>query len=280
METTNPDNSVPAKTVQTGKRGYLNSKSVAFIGVMGALSAVLSFLSLPMFAIAPNVSIDFSHIGTFIIAIGAGAILGALGGAVAAVIPAFFFANPAFIPGKLMTGLCMGAIYSLLKKRPIYEQKPSFKHIAIILAGCIGYIPEAIFTYWDLSFIVHMDPATITIILIKAWIEIPVLSVITMLLYRNDSIKSGVKSLVGDKLKFGKVEMAASTALILITMLLIGSIFMIRGGLSTEFYTVTPAMVQEALMPWVIVMALIVAIMFIYIFITVKQGKMQPSANS
>ncbi|OLS12479.1 MAG: hypothetical protein RBG13Loki_3900 [Promethearchaeota archaeon CR_4] len=259
--------------MKSSKKAYLNSKSVAFVGVMGALSAVLSFLSLPMFKISAGVSIDFSHIGTFIVAIGGGAILGAIGGAVAAVIPAFFFANPAFIPGKLLTGFCVGAIYALLRKRSLFEKKSYFKHIAIILAGVIGYIPEAIFTYWDLTFVVHMVPATITIILIKAWIEIPIISVITMLLYQTESIKETVKSLVGNKQNFGMVEYAASTAVILISMLLLGSIFMIQGGLTTPDYSVTPEMVQQALLPWVIVMLVILALMVIYILV---KRKLQP----
>ncbi len=268
MEIKNPDFSTPAKTVQSGKKGYLNSKSVAFVGVMGALSAVLSFLSLPMFQIAAGVSIDFSHIGTFIIAIGGGAILGAIGGAVAAVIPAFFFANPAFIPGKLLTGFCVGAIYSLIKKRSIYEKNQNFKSIAIILAGLIGYIPESIFTYWDLTFITGMAPATITIILIKAWIEIPVISVIAMLLYRNDTIRESVKSMVGDKQVFGMVEYAASTAVIMVTMLLIGSSYMINGGLFT-----TPEQIQQSLMPWVIGMIIILGISIAFIIWKIRTSK-------
>ncbi len=267
MDTTKPDTSIPA-TKQTRKNAYLNSKSVAFIGIMGALSAVLSYLSLPMFQIAPGVSIDFSHIATYIVAIGGGAILGGIGGAIAAVIPSFFFANPAFIPGKLLTGFCVGAIFSLLKKRKIYEQKPYFKHLAIIIAGLIGYIPEAIFTYWDLTFLVHMPAATITLILIKAWIEIPIITIIIMLLYRMESIKEGVKSLVGDKNIFGKVELAASTAVILITMLIIGSIYMNTGGLFT-----TPEQIQQALMPWVIVMIIILVISIVYIVLKIRKNK-------
>ncbi len=268
MDLVKTDAALITKPMQAGKRGYLNSKSVAFVGIMGALSAVLSFLSLPMFQIAAGVSIDFSHIGTFIVAIGGGAILGAIGGAVAAVVPAFFFANPAFIPGKLLTGFCVGAIYSLFKKRQIFEKGPNFKLVAMLLAGCIGYIPESIFTYWDLTFITGMPAATVTLIIIKAWIEIPIISFIIALLFRNTTISDTVKSMVGDKQVFGKVEYAASITVITITMLFIGSIYMINGGLFTS-----PAQIQQALMPWVIGMVVILAVSIVFIILKIRKGK-------
>ncbi len=89
-----------------------------------------------------------------------------------------------------------------------------------------------------------------------------------MLLYRNESINAGVKSLVGDKQVFGWVEYAASTAVIMITMLFIGSIYMINGGLWT-----TPEQIQQALLPWVIGMIIILGISIAYVIWKIKKSK-------
>ena len=98
-----------------GGKNLFNSKTIAFVAIMGALGTLAGAISL-YFTIGPGTALDFSHIGTYIVAIGAGPILGAITGAIVGILPAFRFGNVALIPGKLLTGFTVGIIYFSLKK--------------------------------------------------------------------------------------------------------------------------------------------------------------------
>ncbi len=197
-ETKAENTTVSATTVPATRKKIFNSKSVAFMGIMSALGVVLS-LSVFAIPISAGVALDLSHIGTYLVAIGGGPILGAIAGAIVGILPAFNFVNVGLIIGKAMTGFTVGALYFGFSRIKIFQQKKWLTLFAIILAGIVGYVPEYLFTIWDLSFIVHMPIEIILTILAKAWIEIPVISVLTAALYNIPAIREGVNQLMGKK---------------------------------------------------------------------------------
>src|SRR5271157_2698656 len=182
--------------LRTAPRGYLNSKSVAFVGIMSALGAVLALFSTISIPLGPGVSVDLSHVGTYIVAIGGGPILGAITAALAGVIPSFQYANPAVIPGKMLTGFSVGALYIALKRIRMFKENPRLIGIPIIIAGILGYLPEYLFTIWDLNFVTNMAVPVIITILAKGWIEITAISILTAALYSRKAIREEIDHLV------------------------------------------------------------------------------------
>jgi len=223
MSTTNAENVPAPATTPAVRKGFLNSKSVAFVSIMSALGAVLS-LSMFVIPLGPNIILDISHIGTYIVAIGGGPILGAIAGALVGIIPAFRLANVALIPGKMLTGLSVGAIYFALRRIKLFKENKRLTFIPILIAGIVGYLPEYIFTIWNLNFIVHMPLDVIFIILAKAWIEISVISVITAALFSIPAMREEVDRLVGKNAALGAIEYAVSAIVITLTMLLVFAI--------------------------------------------------------
>ncbi len=214
--------SAPAST-PAARKGFLNSKSVAFTSIISALGAVLS-LSVFAIQINPQVALDLSHIGTYIVAIGGGPFLGAIAGALVGIIPAFRFANVGLIIGKSLTGFAVGAIYFALRRIKLFKENKKLAFIPILIAGIVGYLPEYVFTIWDLNVIVHMPLEVIFLILAKAWIEIPVISALTAALFSIPAIGEGVDQLVGKNALLGVMEYAATGIVIILTMLMVFAI--------------------------------------------------------
>src|SRR4030042_902346 len=90
---------------------HLGSKGLVFAAMMAALGNVLSFLSMQLAPIAPNVplgpvsvslALDLSHLATFIASLFGGPLVGGVTGLVGGLVAAFEFG---FSKGNLVTGL-------------------------------------------------------------------------------------------------------------------------------------------------------------------------------
>ena len=132
----------------------VNSKSLMFIAIMASLGNVLSFITMQLTPIAPNIplgpvtvsiALDISHLTTFIAAIYGGPTIGAITGAVGGLVAAFQFGfsqgnivTGVGLPvGKALTGLTAGYVFNWLRET----------RYSNIISAVISYIPESILTY-------------------------------------------------------------------------------------------------------------------------------------
>jgi hypothetical protein len=144
---------------------------------MAALGTAVSIITINMVQLGvTQIALDLSHLGTFLVAIPGGPILGAITGLIAGIYPGIAFGyiwgqlgvvGLIGLPiGKGITGLTSGLLQRALK-RPF-------------ISVTVGYIPECLFTIWLFVFIVPvMTPIPAQFVLIialgivtKAWIEI------------------------------------------------------------------------------------------------------------
>ena len=130
----------------------MNSKTIAFIALMGALANILFALSNYLGPIIPGVSIDLSHIPTFIAALYGGPLIGFITGILAGIFPGIQYglispAIPSLITliglpiGKSFTGFTSGFLYKALRIN--IRNHKSILTIPLVLTS---YIPEGIFT--------------------------------------------------------------------------------------------------------------------------------------
>ena len=143
---------------------------------MAALGTAVSIITINMVQLGvTQIALDLSHLGTFLVAIPGGPILGAITGLIAGIYPGIAFGyiwgqlgivGLIGLPvGKGMTGFASGIIQRTLK-RPF-------------LSITAGYIPECLFTIWLFVFLVPIltpIPAQFVLIIAlsivtKAWIE-------------------------------------------------------------------------------------------------------------
>jgi hypothetical protein len=171
-----------------------------FIALMAALGNVLSFITMKLSPIVPNIplgpvsvslALDISHLTTFIAAIYGGSIIGGLTGAIGGLVAAFEFGfsqgnivTGIGLPiGKALTGITAGYTFKMIREF-------RFKNI---LASVFSYIPEGIFTYALFKFLL---PPTIGIpvgiavaisfqIIVKAFIEMILLGCLLTWLTNN-----------------------------------------------------------------------------------------------
>ncbi len=155
---------------------YFTSKKLAYMVIMAALGTALAILSIEL-PLAPNqITLDLSHIGTFLAAIPGGAIFGIITGALVGIYPGFAYGfshgsmgviGLISLPiGKAMTGGFCGIIQRFVK-RPL-------------VSVTIAYVPECLYTIWLFIYIippltgwpVEMAFLTVLGISVKAWIEI------------------------------------------------------------------------------------------------------------
>ena len=154
-----------------------NNKTVAYIAFMAALGTAVSILTINMVQLGvTQIALDLSHLGTFLVAIPGGPILGAITGLIAGIYPGIAFGyiwgqlgmvGLIGLPvGKAMTGLTSGVLQRILK-RPF-------------LSVTVGYAPECLFTIWLFVYLVPVltpIPAQFVLVIAlgivtKAWIEI------------------------------------------------------------------------------------------------------------
>jgi hypothetical protein len=154
-----------------------SNKTIAYIAFMAALGTAVSIITINMVQLGvTQIALDLSHLGTFLVAIPGGPILGAITGLIAGIYPGIAFGyiwgqlgivGLIGLPvGKGITGFASGVLQRTLK-RPF-------------LSVTAGYVPECLFTIWLFVFLVPiMTPIPAEFVLIialgivtKAWIEI------------------------------------------------------------------------------------------------------------
>jgi hypothetical protein len=158
-------------------------------GIMGNLLAYLSSLLTPMH---PQISFDFSHLATFMIAIALGPVYGFLAGAISSIQPYIQYSvlgiygpffGLAIIFGKAMTGFFCGLLRNKM---------PTF------LAINLAYIPESIFTLgFSLLMRILLPAGTmsweiINGILMEGWVEVIIFSFIIDNVVRKKVIETAV----------------------------------------------------------------------------------------
>lgn len=190
-----------------------SAKSLAFIGVMGALGNVLSALTIfltplvppiPLGPISISLALDLSHVTTLIGAFYGGPVIGGLTGLVGGLVAAneFGFKQGNLITGfglpigKAITGISAGLLMKLVG---VLRKERS--RLLIIPTVFVSYVPEAIYTAFLFLAILPRTlgvPAIIftpilTTILIKAFIEMIVMGLILSGLLSNRSFSVFVK---------------------------------------------------------------------------------------
>jgi len=182
------------------------TKRVIFVAMMSALGNALSLLSIMITPIVPsipigalNVSIafDLSHLTTFVAALFGGPTLGGMTGMVGGIVAAyeFGFSKGNFITGfglpigKALTGVTAGFI----KKWFSFSKNRLWILIPIVL---ISYIPEAVYTASLFIFIypvvlgfpVWLATIITMQIIVKAFVEMMIMGLILVTLFRNQSL--------------------------------------------------------------------------------------------
>ncbi|RJS80965.1 hypothetical protein CW707_04585 [Candidatus Bathyarchaeota archaeon] len=129
----------------------MNSKTIAFTLIMGALGNVLFGISYYVGQLAPGIALDFSLIPAYIAGFYGGPIIGFISGIFVGVFPGIMFGPLGMgswlgligLPiGKALTGLTAGLISRTLNlgNRP-------YSSLLAVPATLLAYIPECLYTY-------------------------------------------------------------------------------------------------------------------------------------
>ncbi len=183
---------------------HMDTKKLAFAIMMGALGNVLFLISYYTGQIAPGIALDFSLVGVFIAGIYGGPITGAIAGIIAGLMPGLMFGPMGSggalgligLPlGKALTGITSGLFFQGLKL-----QQHAHASIITIPSVIISYIPEGIFTYAYFSLLMplfldqNIGSAAIATVMIKAFIEIVVISFIMAALSGNTGFNAFIRA--------------------------------------------------------------------------------------
>ena len=178
----------------------MNTKSLTFAVMMGALGTALFAISYYVAPIAPSLAFDFSLIGVLVAGYYGGPKLGFLTGLIAGILPGIMFGPLGTggifgllgLPfGKALTGMTAGFLSSSMK----FGQKSRPAIFAIPLTF-MSYIPESLFTWGYFVFLLGttVGTAVFSSILIKALIEITVMSLVMVALLRNNGFNCYVRA--------------------------------------------------------------------------------------
>jgi hypothetical protein len=179
---------------------HMNTKNLTFAIMMGTLGTALFAISYYIAPIAPSLAFDFSLIGVLVAGYYGGPKLGFLTGLIAGILPGIMFgplgSGGVFgligLPfGKALTGMSAGFLSSGIK----FGQK-NRSPILAIPSTFIAYIPESLFTwgYFVLLLGTTVGTAVFSTIIVKALIEIGIMSVVMMVLLRNNGFSCYVRS--------------------------------------------------------------------------------------
>jgi uncharacterized membrane protein len=171
-------------------------KQIVFVGIMSALGTVLAVVS--FVPIGPGVHIDFSHIGTFIVAIALGPFYGMITGALIGIYPMTVFGNPLVIVGKALTGLFIGLLIQRARLVIGIEGEKRAKFLRIVPTTIVGWLPEALFTFVTLGLIgipVLFPMAVVQSILVKGAAEIVLLGMLCEILFASKALQQAMTSL-------------------------------------------------------------------------------------
>lgn len=254
-------------------KSYFNSKSIAFLSVMSALGVVLAFLSVYTLPIGPGIAIDLSHVGTYIVALSGGPILGSIAGAIVGLIPAFRFANPALIPGKMLTGFSVGFLYLLINKIDVFKRNEKMKIVVMIFSGTIGYIPEMVFTIWDLNIVMGFEETIVIGILIKAWVEIIIISILMSVILSIKSVSNLILDLIGEQGQIRRLELFIFAAIIDASMLMFMMIFLPFEDPKSQWGWHYLSQTELEYFMWIVGLAIILAGIILYIAYDLKIKK-------
>jgi LytS/YehU family sensor histidine kinase len=178
----------------------MNTKNLTFAIMMGALGTALFAISYYVAPIAPSLAFDFSLIGVLVAGYYGGPKLGFLTGLIAGILPGIMFGPLGsggvfcligLTIGKSLTGMTAGLVASAIK----FEQK-SRPAILAIPSTFLAYIPESLFTwgYFVLLLGTITGTAVFSTVIVKALIEIAIMSVVMMILLRNNGFSCYVRS--------------------------------------------------------------------------------------
>ncbi len=188
----------------------MNTKNIAFAIMMGALGNVLFIISYYTGQIAQGVALDLSLIGVFIAGFYGGPTTGLITGLIAGILPGVMFGPLGTggvvgligLPvGKALTGLTTGLLTKGLK---IHQR--THQSLTAVPVTLLAYVPEGIFTYAYFSFLlpfflqgILLPTAIIFTILLKATVEVIVMSVIMAALVGNTGFKNFVTAYFTEK---------------------------------------------------------------------------------
>jgi riboflavin transporter FmnP len=186
------------------------SKGISFIALMAALGNVLSFISIQLSPIIPQIplgpisfslALDFSHLATFIAALVGGPIVGGLVGLVGGSVAAFQFG---FSQGNILSGICLpiGKAMTGIAAGFLFKRLNSGK-MKIILGTVLSYIPEGAFTAFIFIYLYpafYGFPQALAVvvavqILVKAFVEMLIMGAILSFLANNRGFKSFTSSI-------------------------------------------------------------------------------------
>jgi len=182
-----------------------SSKVAVFTAVMVAVGNGLSALSIGLAKVG-QVGLDLSHVATFIAAIYGGPAIGFLTGLLGGIVPGIHFGPLGGLAwlgliglpiGKSLTGLTAGFLYNILGVSR--RSKPSLLTVPVVLAS---YVPECLFTIFFFLALVplFLGPAPwltaslLVSILVKAWIEVALMSIFLSALTGNQGFTAFVSS--------------------------------------------------------------------------------------
>jgi len=182
----------------------MNPKKLTLSIMMGALGNVLFLLSYVVGQIAPGVSFDFSLIAVLIAGLYGGPVAGLTAGAIAGLLPGLMYGPLGTggvlgligLPvGKALTGLTIALLVRIVN---LHQRN----HASIITVPTViaSYIPEGVFTYIYFSYLLplfmeqQIGTAIIATIMIKAIIEVVIMSFIMAALIGNKGFNDFIKT--------------------------------------------------------------------------------------
>ncbi len=169
-----------------------NTKKLLISIVAGVLGNLLAYLSGLLTDLYQQITFDFSHLATFIIAIVFGPRYGIITGAIGALYPYIEYSiqgiyGPFFgfaiIVGKAMTGFICGL---LRNKLPLY------------VSVNLSYMPESLFTFCFLLLMNMYLPAgslnwkIISVIITEGWVDVMIFSLIIDYIMNRKAIEAAV----------------------------------------------------------------------------------------
>ena len=182
----------------------MNTKMITFAIMMGALGNVLFIISYYGGPIAQGVALDLSLIGVFIAGLYGGPAVGLTAGIIAGILPGIMFGPMGSggvlgligLPlGKALTGLTTGLLTKGLK---LHQRS----HASLITAPMIliAYVPEALFTIAYFTYLLplflsqQLGTAIIVTIMIKAFIEVTIMSILMAAVVGNNGFNNFIKA--------------------------------------------------------------------------------------
>lgn len=184
----------------------VSSKTIAFISLMGVLGNILFLMSNYIGQIVPGVSVDLSHIPTFIAAIYGGPLLGFLTGLLVGILPGIQYGplSPQgswftliLLPlGKSLTGLTAGLLCKFLG-----VSRKNYRSLLIVPLVLASYVPECLYTVFYFVVILPLlvgkgGVYLLAFILPKAWFEICFMGILMAALKRNKGFNNFIKQLL------------------------------------------------------------------------------------